>query len=650
MAEKQTEDNLDLSLESTDNDATEGAPVIAHKQMQDVSGSGASTPMEADDSKPASPIEADDSKPASPIEADNSKLASPMDQTENEAETETNENKTESFEAISDDEEEQNNESKSTEDNSNDDNEKTGFSPISPSDESLIKSDEIETTQTVEKSVENDDKDDLDAPVPSPFSDIGDVEDMGTGTDQELISDIMKDSNEADFSIGNVSTESVIEQKNENDDQTEDKPQENLPSDVQEEIVTIDAAKEETTPAETTSDSIEVTALDGPSTSNVEENKDEEKAEAKAGEDDGEEKKEDEDDDEDNLIANIFGDSDDEEEEFEGFAEEEIGEEESSAANVEQPEEEERRDDSSGDERMPDRSEYVSDFDLMMAKKKAQRSKRRKKDDYETLGDQDDLINEMIKQMHECAKEDRMLNQCGKAATKKLKMLPVVSTHLRKANLQHIFLDSGVLPAIKDWLSPLPDNSLPHINIRKILLRILFDLPPIDRMMLKKSGVGRAVMLLFKHPKENMENKKVAGKIISNWARPIFNVSTNMSDMSREERESRDKATLPETKKRRLSSGADSSRNRLDDDDENRPRKPGDKGWVGRARVPLPSHKDYINRPESKIDYDVAKSSKRELNRFEKQARKVKDRRGNNISSTNRKAVGVSLNGSKLAL
>ena len=28
--------------------------------------------------------------------------------------------------------------------------------------------------------------------------------------------------------------------------------------------------------------------------------------------------------------------------------------------------------------------------------------------------------------------EDRMLNQCGKAATKKLKMLPTVISHLRK--------------------------------------------------------------------------------------------------------------------------------------------------------------------------------------------------------------------------
>lgn len=159
-----------------------------------------------------------------------------------------------------------------------------------------------------------------------------------------------------------------------------------------------------------------------------------------------------------------------------------------------------------------------------------------------------------------------------------------------RQDLKESFIDSGVMSAIKEWISPLPDKSLPALRIREELLRILMEvspggaggasrhqaergssaaslqLPSVSQETLKHSGIGRAVMYLYKHPKESRSNKDLSLKLISKqappappelllappwtltqsflcpdeWSRPIFGLSSNYKGMTREERQQRD--------------------------------------------------------------------------------------------------------------
>ncbi|KPP65121.1 hypothetical protein Z043_116482, partial [Scleropages formosus] len=336
-------------------------------------------------------------------------------------------------------------------------------------------------------------------------------------------------------------------------------------------------------------------------------------------------------DDEEKMIADIFGESGDEdEEEFTGFNQEDLEGEKNQSENFGKKELPEDSDSDDDVERGGKDPNFVSDFDMMLARKKAQSGKRRRNRDGGTfISDADDVVSAMIAKMTEAAEEDRALNNQKKPALKKLTLLPTVVMHLKKQDLKETFIDSGVMTAIKEWISPLPDKSLPALKIREELLKILQELPSVSQETLKHSGIGRAVMFLYKHPKESRSNKDLALRLINEWSRPIFGLSSNYKGMTREERQQRDldQQVAP---RRHLSSGGQTPRRDLEKvlTGEEKALRPGDPGFCARARVPMPSNKDYVVRPKWNVDVETNRKGLRKgLSRLEKHKRRFAEQR-----------------------
>ncbi|NXC41795.1 IWS1 protein, partial [Penelope pileata] len=350
-----------------------------------------------------------------------------------------------------------------------------------------------------------------------------------------------------------------------------------------------------------------------------------------------------------NLIADIFGESgDEEEEEFTGFNQEDLEEEKGDTEMKEAADESDSDDNIKRGKHM----DFMSDFDMMLQRKKSMSGKRRRNRDGGTfISDADDVVSAMIVKMNEAAEEDRQLNTQKKPALKKLTLLPTVVMHLKKQDLKETFIDSGVMSAIKEWLSPLPDRSLPALKIREELLKILQELPSVSQETLKHSGIGRAVMYLYKHPKESRPNKDMAGKLINEWSRPIFGLTSNYKGMTREEREQRDLEQMPQ-RRRLSSSGGQTPRRDLEKvlTGEEKALRPGDPGFCARARVPMPSNKDYVVRPKWNVEMESSRfqgTSKKGVSRLDKQMRKFTDIRKKSRSAH---AVKISIEGNKMPL
>jgi len=247
----------------------------------------------------------------------------------------------------------------------------------------------------------------------------------------------------------------------------------------------------------------------------------------------------------------------------------------------------------------------LNEFDQAMNRLKKGRSRRKKHDKGENIED-DGKLKAFVEKMEQAASDDVFSNGQKEPALNKLKMLPEVQHLLKKKMLQEQFVECGVLKSIYSWLKPLPDGSLPNLKVRTVLLELLneFTRAPLD--ILKDSGVGRAVMVLWKHPSETPQNKKLANTLIEKWSRPIFGISEKYKDLREEEEQQQQQ----EVKKKKEGSAKKGSSNKSFDQEletekaKNSPSMEGSSSTF-HARIPEPIAFDFKVKPKSSIPDEI---------------------------------------------
>ena len=76
-----------------------------------------------------------------------------------------------------------------------------------------------------------------------------------------------------------------------------------------------------------------------------------------------------------------------------------------------------------------------------------------------------DTVESLISSMELAAELDNTANEAQKPAVNKIKMLASVENAVGQTYLHKELLDAGFLGALKLWIEPLPDFSLPNVKV-----------------------------------------------------------------------------------------------------------------------------------------------------------------------------------------
>lgn len=159
-------------------------------------------------------------------------------------------------------------------------------------------------------------------------------------------------------------------------------------------------------------------------------------------------------------------------------------------------------------------------MDAALAKPKTSRS-RKAGIDLEASADAE--LEEMRRRMAEAAQADTQARDQNKPAMHKLQLLPEVVALLNRNTLQQALVDPDInlLEAVRFFLEPLNDGSLPAYNIQRELFQCLAKLP-VTKDALVASGIGKVVHFYTRSPKAEQTIKRQAERLVGEWTRPIL--------------------------------------------------------------------------------------------------------------------------------
>lgn len=150
-------------------------------------------------------------------------------------------------------------------------------------------------------------------------------------------------------------------------------------------------------------------------------------------------------------------------------------------------------------------------------------SRRRKKGDIDLEGMADAEIEDMRKRMASAAERDNEGRKVGEPARHKLRLLPEVVALLNKNTLKDSIVDpdTNLLEAVRFFLEPLSDGSLPAYDIQKELFAALGKLP-MNKESLVASGIGKVITFYCKSPRPELNIKRQAERLFTDWKRLIL--------------------------------------------------------------------------------------------------------------------------------